>query len=285
VRALHVRAEARPRFVTEAGVRSEVRALGDAAGLTRMGVALRTVPPGFASTHRHYHEIEEEWAYVLAGSGTVRIGPDRIGVRPGSFVGFPPGPRPHHFLAEGPEPLGFLEGGERRREDTGWWVDLRIGWKDGKRADAVGALPPELGDAGQHLHVEAAELRPFQHDVDPAARRVMRSLARETGLAHQAVRWTRVAAGDRSTAYHTHDRTDEWVYVLRGRARARVGEDRFEVGEGDFLGHPAGGPAHAMEPITDLEYLMGGMVDPGDVVLYPEARVQRRGGRLEPLGG
>ena len=79
-------------------------------------------------------------------------------------------------------------------------------------------------------------------------------------------------AGDRSTAYHTHDRTDEWIYVLGGRATLRIGEQRCEVSAGDFVAHPAGGPAHLMEPLTDLDYLMGGQVDPEDVVTYPDAR-------------
>jgi hypothetical protein len=37
-----------------------------------------------------------------------------------------------------------------------------------------------------------------------------------------------------------------------------------------------------MEPLADLEYLMGGMIDPDDVVHYPEAALRRAGGRLEP---
>ena len=64
----------------------------------------------------------------------------------------------------------------------------------------------------------------------------------------------------------------------------RVGEDRFEVAAGDFVGHPAGGLPHVMEPETDLTYLMGGMSDPEDVVTYPDARVQRREGRIVPIG-
>jgi hypothetical protein len=38
-----------------------------------------------------------------------------------------------------------------------------------------------------------------------------------------------------------------------------------------------------MEAITNLTYLMGGMIDSNDVVLYPDAAVQRRAGKLEPL--
>jgi quercetin 2,3-dioxygenase len=288
VRVAELPGEARPRLTPGGGaVRSWVRAVGNAAGLTRMGVWHRTVPPGFAGTHRHFHELEEEWTYVLAGEGVVRVGPHRLPVRAGSFAAFPPGPRPHHFVNTGAAPLVLLEGGERRpREDRGWYVDVPRRWQAGRFLDDPGAPPPEQGDPAQVVHVDDLEETVFQHDVDPAARRVMRSLTRAAGgLARQAVRWTRVAAGSRSTAYHSHDRTDEWIFLLEGRASVRVGDARFEAEAGDFLGHPAGGPPHAMEPRTDLTYLMGGMVDPDDVVTYPDAGVQRVGGVLVPGPG
>ncbi len=275
--------EKRPRFLPGENVRSEVWTVGNDAGLSRMGVAIRRAEPGFAGTHRHFHDVEEEWAFVLSGTGTVRIGPHRIPVRAGHFVGFPPGPRPHHFIAEGTQPLTVLEGGERRRqEDACCYPDLgRVSRADS--FDPIEAMPPEEGDPGQCVYAEAVASVDFQHPVDPDSRRVMRDLHTATGLTRQAVRWTRVKVGDHSTAYHTHDRTDEWVYVLTGRARVRVGDERFEVGPGDFLGHPAGGPAHMMEPVSELTYLMGGQIDPDDVVTYPAAEVQLRRGRIEPL--
>jgi uncharacterized cupin superfamily protein len=120
VHAWDVSGEQRRRWTPAPGVGAVVRRLGDAVGLTHMGVHLRSIEPGMAGTNRHFHMVEEEWAYVLSGRGTVRIGPHRVPIRAGSFVGFPPGPRPHHFLVEGSEPLVLLEGGERRSaEDHG----------------------------------------------------------------------------------------------------------------------------------------------------------------------
>jgi uncharacterized cupin superfamily protein len=249
-----------------------------------MGVSVREIEPGNACTHRHFHRVEEEWAYVLSGTGVVRIGPHRIEVRPGHFVGLPPGPRPHHFLATGSDLLVVLEGGERcPSEETVVYPDLGLVW-DGRKAEPPSEpLPVEEGDPAQCVHLEECSPRNFQHDVDASARLVARSLHNATGLTRQAVRWAEVSSGDRSTAYHTHDRTDEWIYILEGRASARVGEVRFDVSSGDFLGHPAGGPPHFMEPETDLTYLMGGMIDPEDTVLYPDAGVRRHRGRLEPI--
>lgn len=125
VQIWNVAAQPRPRWFQAPGVQSAVRNLGDAVGLTHMGLHLRSIAPGDAGTHRHFHLVEEEWAYVLSGRGHVRIGPHRLPVAAGSFVGFPPGPRPHHFLAEGDTPLVLFEGGERRpSEDGGFYVDL-----------------------------------------------------------------------------------------------------------------------------------------------------------------
>jgi uncharacterized cupin superfamily protein len=273
--------EKRPRFTAGAGIAAVVRSPGDATGLTQMGVHVRTVEPGFAGTNRHCHTVEEEWTYVLGGRGSVRIGPLRLPVRVGHFVGFPPGPRPHHFIVDGDEALVLLEGGERRREeDGGWYPDVRKHWRLGVVVEPYEEPPPEEGDERQVRHIDDVEVTSFQHDVDPAVRRQMRVLHSPAGLTRQAVRWVRVEAGGRSTAFHTHDRTDEWVFVLSGRGIARVGEDRFEIGPSDFLGHPAGSAPHVMEAADTLTYLMGGQIDSGDIVSYPDAGLKRVSGRL-----
>jgi uncharacterized cupin superfamily protein len=274
--------EARPRSTPAKGVAAVVRLPSAATALTQMGVHVRTIEPGLAGTNRHFHTVEEEWTYVLAGRGTVRIGPLKLAVRPGHFVGFPPGPRPHHFLAEGEEPLVCLEGGERRpTEDCGWYPDARKMWRLGAFVEPYEEPPPEQGDERQLVHVDDIAVTLFQHDVDPAVRREVRTLHGPTGLQRQAVRWARVARGGRSTVFHTHDRTDEWVLVLSGRGVARVGDDRFEIGPDDFLGHPAGSAPHVMEAVEELTYLVGGQIDASDVVVYPEAGLRRAGGRLQ----
>jgi uncharacterized cupin superfamily protein len=270
--------------VAAEGIGAIMRSPGDATGMTHMGVHVRSIEPGLAGTHRHCHTVEEEWSYVLGGRGTVRIGHLRIPVWPGHFVGFPPGPRPHHFIASGNEPLVLLEGGERRpKEDGGWYVDARKLWRNGGFVEPYEPPPDELGDERQVVHIDDIEIMAFQHDVDPKAKRRMRTLHQPTGLERQAMRWARVAPGDRSTALHTHDQTDEWILVLAGRALARIGDAEIEVGPNDFIGHPAGGPPHSMTVIDELTYLMGGQIDSADIVTYPEAGLRRVARKLEPL--
>jgi len=272
--------EPRPRFTSGTNVKSVVRNPSDAVGLTQMGVHLRCVEPGQVGTNRHFHTVEEEWTYVLSGVGAVRIGPHRLPVRAGTFVGFPPGPRPHHFIAAGSATLVLLEGGERRPgEDVGCYVDIPRWWSAGGFLDRAEAPPPEEGDAAQCVHIDDLPIEAFQHDVDAGAHRRMRRLQRPTGLVRQAVAWAQIAAA-RSTAFHTHTRTDEWILILDGRALVRVGAARFAVGPGDFIGHPAGGGAHCMEVDAELTYLVGGQIDAQDVTIYPDAGVRREGGVL-----
>jgi uncharacterized cupin superfamily protein len=276
----------RPRYTATEGVAAVVRSPSESTGLTHMGVHVREVAPGFAGTNRHFHTVEEEWAYVLAGIGTVRIGPHRLAVRPGTFVGFPTGPCPHHFIADGDETLVLLEGGERRpSEDAVWYPDARMMSRARARVEPYEEPPPEEGDGRQVVHIDDVEVVGFRHDVDPAVHRRMRALHRSTGLKRQAVSWARVESGGRSTVFHTHERTDEWVFVLAGRGIARVGDDRFDIGPNDFVGYPAASAPHVIETVDELTYLMGGQIDPADVVLYPEAGLRRVGRTLQPLSG
>ncbi|MGD8339695.1 MAG: cupin domain-containing protein [Gammaproteobacteria bacterium] len=277
-------AEARPRYTNTPGVAATVRSPGRTAGLTRMGVHVRTVAPGFAGTNRHFHTVEEEWAFVLSGRGSLRLGPLTLPVGPGHFAGFPPGPSPHHFLNDGDEDLVFLEGGESRAAEDGcWYPDARLMSQGREIIEPYQEPPPEQGNKEQLQHVDSVPPSSFQHDVETRARRRMRALHSPTGLVRQAVYWCRVDRGDFSTALHTHDRTDEWVFVLTGKAVAHIGETRFDIGPNDFIAHPAGTEPHFMEAVTDVTYLMGGMIDTDDVVTYPRHGLRRAGGKLEPL--
>jgi uncharacterized cupin superfamily protein len=42
-------------------------AIGDAGGLTQFGCHLERLPPGSRSSHRHWHETEDELVYILQG--------------------------------------------------------------------------------------------------------------------------------------------------------------------------------------------------------------------------
>ena len=123
------------------------------------------------------------------------------------------------------------------------------------------------------------------HKVNPAAKRLNKSLGDAVGLKNLGVHIMTVAPGDRSSEYHSHRYEDEAIYVLSGRGTAVIGEESFQIGPGDFLGFPGGGPAH--ETINDgnepLVCLVIGQRLAQDVVDYPRAgkRLYRNSGQRD----
>jgi uncharacterized cupin superfamily protein len=82
-----------PLFGRDNGPYGEI-ALGDAAGLTQFGVRLERLPCGSRSSHRHWHETEDEFVYVLSGevvlieeTETLLKAGEAAGWRAGSPVG------------------------------------------------------------------------------------------------------------------------------------------------------------------------------------------------------
>ena len=113
------RAEADSEFTTHRhpwNMNSEISGvqLGRLAGLERTGVSLARIEPGRESFVYHSHECEEEWLYILAGTGTADIDGEEHPVGPGDFMGFPAPSVAHHLRNTGDEPLVYLMGGENR---------------------------------------------------------------------------------------------------------------------------------------------------------------------------
>ena len=123
------------------------------------------------------------------------------------------------------------------------------------------------------------------HFVNPAAKRINKSLGDAAGLKNLGVHIMTVAPGERSSEYHCHRYEDEAIYVLSGQGTAVIGADSYKIGPGDFLGFPGGGPAH--ETINDsgepLVCLVIGQRLAQDVVDYPRAgkRLYRNSGQRD----
>jgi len=81
-------------------------------GLERVGISLVVVPPDKESFIYHSHYCEEEWIYILSGSGVAEIGDDEFVVGPGDFMGFPAPSIGHHLRNAGKTELTYLMGGE-----------------------------------------------------------------------------------------------------------------------------------------------------------------------------
>lgn len=82
------------------------------------------------------------------------------------------------------------------------------------------------------------------HFLNPNAVRINKSLGDAVGLNHIGVHIIHVEPGRDTTEYHMHHYEEECVYVLSGHATAIIGDDRFKIGPGDFIGLPRNIVAH-----------------------------------------
>ncbi len=94
------------------------RSLGDATGLSHIGVHLIRVEPGRDSTEYHIHYYEEECIYVLEGKGTLTLNEEDHPFGAGDFVGLPAGVAAHGLKNTGSGPLVCLVMGQRLDQDV-----------------------------------------------------------------------------------------------------------------------------------------------------------------------
>ncbi|MFC6725435.1 cupin domain-containing protein [Halobium palmae] len=83
--------------------------LAAAAGGDRLGCSLFELPAGAKSWPYHFHAGNEEAAYVLAGSGTLRSPDGEHPLRAGDYVAFPDGEDgAHRVVNDGDDTLRYL---------------------------------------------------------------------------------------------------------------------------------------------------------------------------------
>jgi len=90
-----------------------VHRLSDHAGIERMHMNIARIPAGKESYLPHAHTLQEEWLFVLEGSGTAQIGDDEVEIGAGDYLGFPTDGTVHHLKNTGTQDMVVLQGGER----------------------------------------------------------------------------------------------------------------------------------------------------------------------------
>ncbi len=113
----HMEGEQRVHFLNPNADRIR-KSLGDAVGLSNIGVHLVQVEPGRDSTEYHRHYYEEECIYVLSGKGTLLMDGETFPLGEGDFVGFPANSAAHSLTNPGPETLVCLVMGQRLEQDV-----------------------------------------------------------------------------------------------------------------------------------------------------------------------
>jgi uncharacterized cupin superfamily protein len=110
----------------------EKRALGDAVGLTKIGVNLTTLPPGKESAMRHWHTREDELIYVVEGEVVLRTDEGEQTLGPGMCAGFPAGiGNAHQLINRSDRPVRYLEISNRDPEDGVVYPDVDLVYRPG----------------------------------------------------------------------------------------------------------------------------------------------------------
>jgi uncharacterized cupin superfamily protein len=110
----------------------EKRAVGDALGLTKIGMNLTTLPPGKESSMRHAHTREDELVFVLEGEVVLVTDAGEQVLRAGTCAGFPAGSKDAHQLVNrGDRPARYLEISNRDPEDRAEYPDIDLAYRRG----------------------------------------------------------------------------------------------------------------------------------------------------------
>ncbi|MEQ9319185.1 MAG: cupin domain-containing protein [Polyangiaceae bacterium] len=99
----------------------------------------------------------------------------------------------------------------------------------------------------------------------------MTRLSDPAGLTRVGVNLGRIPAGKEAFVPHAHLHHEEWVFVVSGRGVTVIGDERHDIGPGDFLGFPCDGAVHHLvnEGEEDLVVLQGGERAGGDIAMFP----------------
>ena len=110
----------------------EKRALGNALGLTKIGINHTTLPPGKESSMRHWHTHEEEFIFVLSGEVVLRTDAGEQVLEAGMCCGFPLGTTDgHQLINRGSQPAVYLEISNRDPADAAEYPDVDLCYRGG----------------------------------------------------------------------------------------------------------------------------------------------------------
>ncbi|WP_295559334.1 cupin domain-containing protein [uncultured Hyphomicrobium sp.] len=103
------------------------RALTERLGLTQFGVNLTTLQPGAKSSHRHWHENEDEFIYMLEGELVLVTKDGEQVLRPSMAVAFAAGDKNGHQLVNRSSARAtYLEIGTRAQDEDITYPDIDL---------------------------------------------------------------------------------------------------------------------------------------------------------------
>jgi uncharacterized cupin superfamily protein len=113
----------------------ESASLGEAAGLTQIGVNIEKLLPGGMSSQRHWHAQEDEFLYMLSGEAVLVENDGEHALKEGDAVGWKAGDdNAHHLINRSDAPVYYIIAGSRAETDQVTFpdIDLHYTRHDGK---------------------------------------------------------------------------------------------------------------------------------------------------------
>lgn len=237
--------------------RSSLR-LGQAGGLTQIGVNLVTLEPGALSSLRHWHMAEDEVVMVMTGACTLVQDGAQAVMRAGMAAAFPAGVADgHHFINRSDAPTSFLVIGSKATHEVATYSDVDLVCtidgaaatftrKDGTPyAGAVqdGTLPP-LPGAGRPRGLitlpDWQEENPTHPILGPGPGDYRFQLLSDPGgITQFGCFIEELPPGSRSGHRHWHEAEDEMILMLSGTVML-VENTETPLVPGDVACWPAG---------------------------------------------
>jgi len=122
------------------------RQLGDAGNLNDFGVNLMRLAPGAWSSQRHWHDLEDEFVYVLSGEVVLIDDSGETILKAGDCAAFPKNtPNGHHIINRSKADATLLEVGTRTTDDVTVYPDIDMKYEPtlGGYVHRDGTLYPE----------------------------------------------------------------------------------------------------------------------------------------------
>jgi uncharacterized cupin superfamily protein len=269
-------------------------AVGELGGLTRFGVRIETLPPGSASSMRHWHSEEDEFVMVLDGDLALVEDTGETPMGPGAAAGFAHGrPNGHHLVNRSAANATFLVAGNRWPEDICTYSgqdrqsrrqngESRVTRRDGaplaradepvpRVEDPVPDAPGAAIDIGALTRFTGASYPP-PHDAAMARRSWVR-LGAAAGLTRLGVNLVTVAPGGLSSARHWHTGIDEFLILRAGRLTLIEDDGETPMLPGECAAFPAGnGVGHHLrnDGAEDAVFLVMSDVSDTDTCHYSD---------------
>jgi uncharacterized cupin superfamily protein len=128
------------------GFAARLGRIGPLIGAKKLGCQLHIVAGGKKAFPRHAHHANEEMFYIVSGTGTYRVGEERLEIRAGDVVAAPPGDgtTAHQIINTSNKDLHYLAFSTRHDPDV-------VEYPDSGKFAVASMVPEDKGLSGARI--------------------------------------------------------------------------------------------------------------------------------------